>query len=196
MMASRGCVYKCTFCSPHTTLVFGKGVRYRTVGSVIDELKVLRDKYNFRSLKFYDYTFTANAKWVREFCDEYMKNGFTQPFICQSRADLICIREDCVKQLSETGLKLMLVGFESGNQRVLDFLKKGTKVEHNLKAAEICKKYGILIGASFMLGIPTETREEALQTVKLAKQMRADFASVSFFTPIPGSSLYDYCLEK
>jgi len=88
---------------------------------------------------------------------------------------------------------MFLIGFESGNQRVLNFLRKGTTVEMNYEAARICKKYGVRIWANYMLGMPTETKEEVKDTVKMIKAIKPYRPSPAFFTPHPGSDLYDYC---
>jgi len=195
MIGQRGCPFNCTFCAPHAQTMFGKKIRVRSPIHVIEELKELRNRYDFKSIKFYDYTFTMNSKWVFEFCEMYRQAGFKADIMAQSRADLICRDEPLLKTLRETGLKLMLVGFESGSQRVLDRLRKGTTVEQNLEASRLLKKYGIMVGGSFMLGSPGETKEDVRATVDLVKAMRPHFTSVAYFTPCPGSALYEYCKE-
>ena len=197
MIGSRGCPFNCTFCAPHAKTMFGGKIRFRSPDHVIEELKELRRKYNFRSIKFYDYSFTLNPEWVYEFCDKFQQNGFNNvDILAQSRADLICRHQGILKTMKGIGLKLMLVGFESGSQKVLDFIKKGTTVEENLEAAYLLKKHGIMVGGSFMLGTPHETKEDVIKTIDLVKRIRPHFTSVSFFTPCPGSALYDYCKEK
>jgi radical SAM superfamily enzyme YgiQ (UPF0313 family) len=79
---------------------------------------------------------------------------------------------------------------------VLKFIRKGTTRETNLQAARICRQYGIKIWANYMLGLPTETREEVLETISMLKEIDPDYYSPSFFTPHPGSDLYDYCVEE
>lgn len=194
-IGQRGCPFRCTYCAPHPQAIFGKKVRSRSVDHVIEELKELRRKYGFRSLKFYDYTFTMNPSWVYEFCEKYQRAGFTAEILAQSRADLICRHPELLKRLRDIGLKLMLVGFESGSQKVLDRLKKGCTVEENLEADHFLKQHGIMVSGSFLLGSPGETREDVQATVDLVKKMRPHFTSVSTFTPIPGCELYDYCRE-
>ena len=196
VIAGRGCVYNCSFCQPAEKIIFGDKVRRRSVDNVIDELKLLREKLNFNSLMMHDDCLTEDRSWVTEFCDKYRKNGFRQPFVCQSRADIICKNEDMVKLMAKTGLAMFLIGFESGNQRVLNFLRKGTTVEHNYRANDICKKYGIRVWANYMLGIPTETKEEALDTLHMIQKIKPYRASPAFFTPHPGSDLYRYCQEN
>lgn len=193
IIAGRGCIYNCSFCQPAERLIFGPRVRRRSVKNVIEELIALRERSNFQSLMIHDDCLTEDRAWVIEFCDQYKKNGFKQPFICQSRADIICNNEDMVKRMARAGLVMFLIGFESGNQRVLNFLRKGTKVEHNYKAASICRKYGIRVWANYMLGIPTETKEEALDTLRMIQKIKPYRASPAFFTPHPGSDLYAYC---
>lgn len=195
IISARGCPYSCTFCQPAETILFGKKVRKRSVDNVINELRKLRSVYNFKSLMIHDDCFTADKKWVEEFCEKYRSNGFNQPFICQSRADFICHNEDLLRKLRDTGLRYLIVGFESGSQRVLNFIRKGVTVEQNLKAAEICKDIGIKIWANYMLGLPTETKEEAMDTVRMIRKINPDHPSPAYFTPHPGSYLFNYCKE-
>lgn len=196
IIAGRGCIYNCSFCQPAERIIFGPKVRRRAVDNVMEELKTLRDKYDFQSLMVHDDCLTEDRSWVLDFCDKYKKNSFRRPFVCQSRADIICKNEDMVKNMSKAGLAMFLIGFESGNQRILNFLRKGTTVEQNFRANEICKKHGIRVWANYMLGIPTETKAEALDTLNMIKRIKPYRASPAFFTPHPGSDLYRYCAEN
>ena len=196
MIASRGCPYNCTFCAPHARIMFGKKVRYRSADNVIEELKILREKYHFRSLFFGDYSVTLNKEWLLEFYEQYKKNGFEANISANSRVDAICRNEEVIKDLSEIGLRMLHIGYESGSQRILDFIKKGTTVEQAIEATAICKKYGIMVRGLFMLGIPTETKEDVQQTIDLIKKIKPHVYSFSYFTPVPGSHLYDYCRER
>lgn len=196
MIASRGCPYNCTFCAPHAKIMFGPRVRRRTVGNVIEELKILREKYHFNSLFFWDYSVTLNKDWMLEFAEEYEKNGFKANISANSRADSICYNEKAIKRLSEVGLRMLHIGYESGSQRILDFIKKGITIEQSIKATEICKKNHILVRGLFMLGLPTETKEDIQKTLDLIKKIKPDIYSFSYFTPVPGSYLWDYCKER
>ncbi|MBF0247637.1 MAG: radical SAM protein [Alphaproteobacteria bacterium] len=98
--------------------------------------------------------------------------------------------------MSKSGCIALSIGFESGSDRVLKFLGKHTTREQNLTAAEICHRYGINIIANYMFGIPTETEEEAWQTVSMMQQIRPYVYLCSFFTPTPGTGLYTYCERK
>ncbi len=192
----RGCIYNCSFCQPAERKIFGDKVRRRSVANVIAELKALREKYGFRSFMFHDDCLTEDKKWVMEFCAAYRKEKFNRPFVCQSRADIICNNEDMVRLMKRAGLVMFLVGFESGNQHILNFLRKGTKVEMNYRAARICKKYGVRVWANYMLGIPTETKDETMDTVHMIHTIKPYRPSPAFFTPHPGSDLYDYCVKN
>ncbi|MGD2039788.1 MAG: radical SAM protein [Anaerolineae bacterium] len=196
IIAGRGCKYNCNFCQPAERMIFGRKVRKRSPANIIAELEQLRDRYKFASFMFHDDCLTENREWVLEFCDLYEEHGFTQPFFCQSRADIIVQNEDMVQRMAEVGLTGYFIGFESGNDRILKFLRKGTKRETNLDAARICKKHGIKIWANYMLGLPTETKEEVMDTVTMLKEIDPDWYSPAFYTPHPGSDLYDYCVEN
>jgi radical SAM superfamily enzyme YgiQ (UPF0313 family) len=193
--ASRGCLYKCTFCQPAERAIFGNQVRKRSVDNVLDELEYLSQHYGMQSFMIHDDCFTQYYSWVEEFCEKKAKRGLTQQFVCQSRADIICNRSDLMKKLVDVGLVWVLIGFESGSDRILEFIKKGSTVEQNIQAGRICKGLGIKIFANYMFGLPTETGEEMELTARMMQKIRPDIFSPSVFTPAPGSDLYTYCIE-
>jgi radical SAM superfamily enzyme YgiQ (UPF0313 family) len=161
------------------------------VDNVIEELKYLKNRHDFRSWMLHDDCLTEDRKWVMAFVKRYVNEGFTDPFVCQSRADLVCRNEDMIRAMAKAGLRLMIVGFESGSNRVLRYLRKGCTRKQNLKAARICHKYGIKIWANYMLGLPTETRQEVLETFSMLEEIQPYHCSPAFYTPHPGSDLYE-----
>ena len=196
IIAGRGCIYNCSYCQPAERHIFGRRVRRRSVANVMAELRELHQRYSFNSLMFHDDCLTEDREWVIAFCQAYREAGFRQPFFCQSRADIIVKNEDMVRLMAEAGLRGYLIGFESGSDRVLRFIRKGTKRAQNLEAARICRRYGIAIWANYMLGLTTETKEEVMETVSMLKEIDPDYYSPAFYTPHPGSDLYTYCQEN
>ena len=191
LIAARGCKHNCNFCQPAERIMFGRTVRRRSVPNVIEELEYLRDKYNFNSFMIHDDCLTDDREWVLQFCKLYKSKGFNQPFVIQSRADIICRNCDMIEALRDSGLRLIIIGFESGSDRVLRFLRKGCTRQQNIEAADICKKLGIKIWANYMLGLPTETKEEVLETLSMLKKIKPYHCSPAFYTPHPGSDLFE-----
>lgn len=189
IITGRGCMYNCSFCQPSERLLFGDKVRRRSIGHVMEELIELKDKYNFRSLMIHDDCFAEDRNYVLEFCENYINEGLKSPFWCQARADIICKNKDLIRRMKEAGLAMLSIGFESGSQRILDLLRKGTTVEQNYEAADICKQLDIPVYGNFMMGIPTETKKDLEATVRLIEKIKPYWASVTCYTPLPGSDL-------
>jgi anaerobic magnesium-protoporphyrin IX monomethyl ester cyclase len=195
IIAGRGCMYNCSFCKPAEDFLFGKGTRRRSVANIIGELKELRERYHFNSFMFHDDCLLEDQRWCQEFVTAYHAEGFHQPYFCQARADLMVRHEDTVAMMAANGLKGLFIGFESGSDRVLRFLRKGTTRQINLDAAKVCRKYGLTIWANYMLGLPEETPEEVMETVSMLKEIDPDYYSPAFYTPHPGTDLFDYTIE-
>lgn len=191
LIASRGCRYNCNYCQPSERLIFGNKVRRRSPRDIVNELKYLQQKYHFNSFMIHDDCLTEDRKWVMEFCQKLKEAGIHKPFFAQSRADIICKHPDMIRALKLAGLEVLIVGFESGSDRVLKFLRKGCTRKQNLQAASICRKLEIKVWANYMLGLPTETKQEALETLSMLKKIKPYHCSPAFYTPHPGSDLYE-----
>lgn len=194
VMAARGCPYECGFCQPIEHNHFGRKLRRRSVDSVIEEIKWLKGLYHPDCLMIHDDTFLIQPKWIEEFIDKYAQIGL--PFWAAGRADGICNHPELVKGLVKVGWELISVGFESGSQRILDIMKKGTTVEQNLEAARIIKSTGAKIYANYMLGLPQETKQDIQATARMADQINAEMPSWAFFTPYPGCDLGEECIKQ
>jgi len=196
MLAGRGCPYQCTYCQPAENSVFGKPYRTRSPQNVVDELVFLKGRYSFKSITFWDDTFTINKQWVSDFCDRYEAANIGASIAACSRADIVCDNETMIERLASIGVDWLVIGLESGSQRILDLIKKGTTVEQNIEAARICRKYGIKVFGTYMYGLPTETKEDSLQTYKMVKEIAPEHESPFFFRPIPGTDIFKLCEEN
>ena len=196
MLAGRGCPMSCTYCQPAENTVFGSPYRLRSPQNVVDELRHLYDKYQFKNVLFWDDTFAINKKWIMEFCDLYEAQKFGATISVCNRADIICNNEPMIKRMAEIGVNWFVVGMETGSQRLLDFIKKGTTVEQNKEAVRISRKYGIRTYATIMYGLPTETREDSLATCRMIEEANPEYTQVFWFIPIPGTEIYKYCIDN
>ena len=194
VMAARGCPFRCGFCQPLEDNHFGKKLRRRSVGSLIAELKLLKEAYSPDCVMIHDDTFLIQPKWIEEFIDRYPEIGL--PIWASARADGICKNTGQVQRLVNVGWELASVGFESGSQKILDLMREGTTVEQNLESAKIIKSTGAKIYANYMLGLPWETRADIQATARMADEIAAEMPSWAFFTPYPGCELGEYCIKE
>ncbi len=192
LLTTRGCPFKCIFCHNSKRT---KPVRYHSPQRVISEIKYLMTNYGVNAVFFFDDEFLTNRKRIRDICSLIRENNLNFQWACQARADII--NEEVLLLIKEHGCTLIGFGFESGCQRILNILKKSTvTVEENARAVELCKKVGLKIYGNFMLGTPSETKEEMMETMRFIEKYSIDNVSIAKTTPLPGTTLWDECIEK
>lgn len=184
MITGRGCPNMCIFCD-HP---FGRGNRTHSVDRVISEIKHLKEKYGIKDIQFHDENLMLNKKRLSEICDRIIQENIDITWSCLARAENADI--ELFKKMKKAGCWVISFGIETGNQEVLDFIKKGTTLEVIKRAVFAAKKAGIKTRGSFMLGHPTDTKETIMQTIKFAKSLKLDHASFALTVPYPGSELY------
>lgn len=187
VVASRGCPFKCGFCNANDTM--GSKLRYKPVDTLIDELKILKSKFNAKGVMFLDSTFTANKKWVREFCAKYIKSNLGLPWACNSRTDTV--DNESLLLMKKSGCWSILYGVESANQKSLDLMNKGTTVEQNTYAVKLSLKLGFYVYTSYILCLPGETEEEVMNTIRYARSMGNQMAMFYLPVPFPKTKLWD-----
>lgn len=187
-LTSRGCPYDCDFCA--CSQYFGRSWRTCSVENMMEELEFLQKKYGYRAVAFFDDNFTLSMKRIIELCENILRRKWDLYFWAFSRVDSVVKHEDVVKLMAQAGLKQVFVGFESGNQEVLDQIGKNLDVEKAFKAVEILKKYKISIWASFIIGALNETKQMIKQTIKFARKLNPEYVQFGILTPYPGTDLY------
>lgn len=192
MMTTRGCPYKCGFCS--SPAVMGKKIRSWSVEKVVAELKYLHFELGVNEISFVDDVFTINRKRTIQLCQEIIKNNLKITWFCNARADHI--DEEMAKVMSEAGCHQAYLGFESGAQIILDNVQKGTTIDKLAKGARILKENNIARSIGFVLGLPGETDETVNQSINLAKQLKPERLQFTRFTPLVGSPLEKYSFEQ
>jgi hopanoid biosynthesis associated radical SAM protein HpnJ len=187
----RGCKSRCTFCLwPQT--VGGHNYRVRSVGHVVDEVKyVLKAFPQMKELFFDDDTLTDNIPRVEALAKELGKLGVT--WACNAKAN---VPYETLKIMRDNGLRLLLVGYESGNQQILHNIKKGLRIETAKQFSKDCKTLGIRVHGTFILGLPGETRETIQETIAYAKEVNPHTLQVSLAAPYPGTFLHKQALEN
>jgi hopanoid biosynthesis associated radical SAM protein HpnJ len=187
----RGCKSRCTFCLwPQT--VGGHRYRTRSVGHVIEEIKLARHYFpQVKEFFFDDDTFTDDLPRAEAIARELGKLGIT--WSCNAKAN---VPYETLKVLRENGLRLLLVGYESGNQQILHNIKKGMRIEVAKKFTQDCHSLGIQIHGTFILGLPGETRETIEETVKFATEINPHTIQVSLAAPYPGTFLHAQAVEN
>jgi radical SAM superfamily enzyme YgiQ (UPF0313 family) len=187
----RGCKSRCTFCLwPQT--VGGHNYRVRSPENVIAEVKsIMTNHPNVKEIFFDDDTFTDNLPRAEEIAKGLGALGVT--WSCNAKAN---VPRKTLEVLRANGLRLLLVGYESGNQQILHNIKKGLLIETAKKFTKDCHELGIKIHGTFILGLPGETRETIQETIAYAKEINPHTMQVSLAAPYPGTFLYQQAVEN
>lgn len=192
IFSARGCPFKCVFCQLPQTLE-GRIFRYRSSQNLIEEFKYIKEEMPFiKEIFIEDDTFTVNRKRVEEFCDLLIENEIKIPWSVNVRAD---VPSTLLKKMKKAGARLLVVGYESGDQRVLNLIKKGITLKQSLEFTRNAKKFGFQIFGCFMLGLPGETKKEIYKTYKFAEKLNPDMVFFQHAMPFPGTEFYKW-LEK
>jgi hopanoid biosynthesis associated radical SAM protein HpnJ len=194
----RGCKSRCTFCLwPQT--VGGHNYRVRSIGHVIEEVKyVLQAMPEVKEIFFDDDTLTDNLPRVEALSVELGKLGFGKPgfgvaWSCNAKAN---VPRKTLEVMKAGGCRLLLVGYESGNQQILHNIKKGLRVDVAKQFTKDCHDLGIVIHGTFILGLPGETLETIEETIRYAIEINPHTIQVSLAAPYPGTFLYKQAMEN
>jgi hopanoid biosynthesis associated radical SAM protein HpnJ len=191
LYTGRGCKSRCTFCLwPQT--VGGHRYRTRSVGHVIEEMRWAQRAFpQVKEFFFDDDTFTDDLPRAEAIAKELGKLGIT--WSCNAKAN---VPRATLKVLAENGLRLLLVGYESGNQKILHNIKKGMLVDVARRFTKDCHELGITIHGTFILGLPGETKETIEETIRFATEINPHTIQVSLAAPYPGTFLYEQAVKE
>lgn len=191
MLVSRGCVYDCAFCNAN--VVHGRKVRYKTPENIIKEMLHLKNHYGARGIAFLDSTLTINKDWVHRFCDLMVEKNIKIPWNCYSRTDTI--DKEMLVKMKKTGCWGLNIGVESGNQKTLDSIEKGVTVKQNTDTVKLALDLGFFVYANYIICWPGEDKNDALNTIKYAKELATHSALFYLPVPFPKTKLYQLCRE-
>lgn len=187
MICSRGCPMGCSFCA--SSAMHGRRVRFRSPENAVNEMEQVVDDYKVKMVGFMDDTFTLFPKWVSSFCKGIISRGIDVVWGCTARVDRF--NKELLSHMWKAGCRTLLFGVESGNQKILDNVQKGTKVGQAKRAFKTAREIGMHTIASMTLGMPGENRVTADETIGFAKQVNPDYALFSLATPYPGTKFYE-----
>ena len=189
IFTSRGCPYDCTFC--FSKPFWGKTARYFSPEYVIEELKDIVTRFNVSQISIYDDLFVAHKERFRKIVKLIREEGIHKKvsFNCNLRPNIV--DDELASLLKSMNITHIFLGIESGNDRVLKYLKKDAcSVEQNLRAVKILKRYGIITFGGFIIGSPDETREEIMDTYDFIRKSGIDAFSPLMLTPLPGTPVW------
>lgn len=185
---SRGCPYRCTFCSLH---VMGPRRRKRSVANIVDEIEWLHERFGMKQVAFVDPIFPISRKEGLQFADELIGRGLHRKvkWVTETRVDLL--DEEMLRRCHESGLARVMFGIEVGDDQVLDKLNKRFVVNESREAIRLCRKVGVQTVGFFMVGVPGDTPASIERTIELAREVEPDFAKFTVFVPYPGTTDYN-----
>jgi anaerobic magnesium-protoporphyrin IX monomethyl ester cyclase len=192
LFGSRGCPFKCAYCSSHT--LWSRRVRVRSPENVVAEMKYLKENFGVERFSFLDDTFTMHRKWASAICERMISEKLDVRWGCYTRLDVLT--EELLLTMKKAGLAEVDVGVETGSQRMADFLQKNIKLDRVRDMAKVLNKRRVNWNAFIMMGLPTETREDIQATLDFVHEIRPIRCILSVFTPYPGDALYDYCVDN
>ncbi len=190
LYTGRGCPARCTFCLwPQVTT--GHSYRTRSPENVLEEVKEMRRLFpRMKEIFFDDDTFTADPPRARQLAELFKPLG-----VCWSTNSRANVERESLRVLKDGGLRLFVVGYESGNEQILKNIRKGVSVERARRFTKDCHDIGILIHGTFIVGLPGETMQTIEESIQFAREMNPETIQVSLASPYPGTHFYEYVQE-
>lgn len=189
---TRGCPFKCNWCAKP---IYGNRYNSRSPQNVVDEIEFLQKNFNVNYFWFCDDIFGLKPGWVQEFRNVVRERGLKFRYKIQSRVDLL-LKEDTVDALAESGADIVWVGAESGSQKILDAMDKGTTVWEIYEATKLLKSKNIKVAFFLQFGYLGETKEDIDKTIKMVLELMPDEIGISVSYPLPGTKFYEIVKEQ
>ncbi|HUI40028.1 MAG TPA: radical SAM protein [Methanothrix sp.] len=186
IISSRGCPFSCRFCSKE---VFGRRARYASPARAVEEMGLIYDRYKAEIIFFANDLFTANKKWVIDFCDAMNERLPGKMWGAQARVGTVDL--EMLSRMRRAGCTELMFGVESGSQRILDFLGKGLTVEEIRRTFKLVNEAGINAGIYLIVGVPGERQEDIDETKRLIAELKPKAIDIYFLTPIPGTEIFE-----
>jgi radical SAM superfamily enzyme YgiQ (UPF0313 family) len=185
LVTSRGCPGQCTFCD---RTVFGNHLRMLSAPRILEQMRLLRDRYGMREICFYDDTLVAHRSRLEELCNLLIAEPLGISWSCNARVNLVT--PELLQLMGRAGCWQIAFGLESGDQELLDRLCKGISLAEGERAVQWAREAGLAVRAFFIIGLPGETTETLRRTEEYALRLPLDDIILEFFTPFPGTELY------
>ena len=187
----RGCPAHCVYCLWPQTFT-GHRFRVRSVANVVAEVRRSLELFpQAAEIFFDDDTFTADGERARQLGREFRDLKFLWSTTARANTSY-----ETLKAMKEGGLRLLVVGFETGDPQVLKNIRKGATLDLGRRMVKWCKELGIQVHGTFMVGLPGETRQSLEASIRFACELDPDTIQVSLATPYPGTEFYDFCREQ
>ena len=184
---TRGCPYKCNWCAKP---IYGNRYNSHSPEYIVKHLSLLNERYDVKKFWMCDDIFGLKPNWVQQFNTALKEANLKISYYIQSRVDLL-LKDDTIDALAESGLQEVWVGAESGSQKILDAMDKGTQVEEIYTATRLLKKKNIKVAFFIQFGYLGETKEDIGKTVSMIKELLPDNLGVSVSYPLPGTKFYE-----
>ena len=191
IQVSKGCPAQCIYCL--TPIISGKVVRMRSIENIFSEISECYYKYGIRNFFFKADTFTIEADWAEKLCDRIISSELYGKIEFTVNSRVRPLEASLLKKLKAAGCFMIAVGFESGNEKTLKLIRKGTTIEDNLRAAKMIREVGIPLFGFFMVGFPWENRDDIINTLNFIFKINPDFIEIHIAMPYFGTELYNEC---
>jgi len=190
IITSRGCPYGCIFCSAHH--MFGRKVRFRSPGLVVDEIEMLHRDFGFPQINIVDDTFTANRDHARQVCEEILRRNLKIKWSAYARADNMT--DELVVLMKRAGCNLVLFGVESADENILKTIRKGLTPEDVRRGVKVATDAGLKVFTSYIIGLPGESPETIRRSMAFADDIGNTYGAEYAFhvlAPLPGTELFE-----